>query len=48
MPIENCLLCKTRFRVMMGDKFWLDLSSLWKLGFEHLSNLLMILLSSTL
>jgi hypothetical protein len=45
MPIEDCLLCKTRFRVMMGDKFWLCLNRLWKLYLQYLGNALMVVLS---
>jgi hypothetical protein len=45
VPIIDCLLVETCLGVVMRHEFWLCLSGLRKLGFEHLSNALMILLS---
>jgi hypothetical protein len=44
MPIGDCLLGETSFRTVMREEFWLCLSGLRKLGFQDLSNPLMVLL----
>jgi hypothetical protein len=48
LPIGDCLLWETGFRVVMGYKFWLGRSGLSKLGFQDLRNTLMIRLACTL
>ena len=48
LPIGDRLLWEPSFRVVMGDEFWLGLSGLRKLGFEHLSDPLMVVLSRAL
>jgi hypothetical protein len=48
MPVTDSLFRQTGFRVVMGEQFGLCLSGLRKLGFQDLSDPLVMLLSRTL
>ena len=48
VPIADSLFGETCLGVVMRQQFGLCLSGLWELGFEHLGNPLMVLLSRAL
>ena len=48
LPVANSLCNEPCFRTVMRQQFGLCLSGLWELGFEHLGNPLMVVLSRTL
>ena len=48
LPVANRLLDETCLRVVMRQQFGLCLSGLWELGFQHLGNPLMVVLSRAL